>query len=224
MKETLTLYHGTFLKHVSNIIKDNYHITNSKNWMGRGAYFFLEDIFAFTWCVDLYKNEISSNFNKDDFINNMAILENSIEIDSERLLDLTYFKGQEIIDIAYKKLLSSKKYKLKLENASSNEKMAIIIEFLFEKVGFKSNYDAVKQIYRLHTRNYKDIFGNRERGIPQYQICIKNNNIIKSISIFKYDDKIDSYRERWKNMINDTTFQKIGEYTLDEYMYLDSNL
>ena len=102
--------------------------------------------------------------------------------------------------------------------------MAIIIEFLFEKVGFKSNYDAVKQIYRLHTRNYKDIFGNRERGIPQYQICIKNNNIIKSISIFKYDDKIDSYRERWKNMINDTTFQKIGEYTLDEYMYLDSNL
>lgn len=224
MKEILTLYHGTYLKNASSIIKDNYRIINNKNWMGRGAYFFYEDIFAFTWCVDLYKSEVSKSFDKKVFIRTMTILENRIEIESERLLDLTYFKGQEVIDIAYKKLLTNKKYKVNLENAEPREKMAIVIEFLFEKNGFKKNYDAIKQMYRLHTNNYINIFSNREKGIPQYQICVKNNNIIKNISIYKFDDKIESYRTRWENMINDTTFHKIGEYDFEEYSYGDNNI
>lgn len=225
MKQIITMYHGTFLKHVSDIIEHNYHITNSKNWMGRGAYFFLEDIFAFTWCLDLYRNEISQQFDEDDFKENMAILVNIAEIDSERILDLSYFEGQEIIDSAYKKLLSNKKYRKKLEEATQNQKMAIILEILFEKVGFKKNYDAVRQIYRLHVSNYNNIFSPREKGIPQHQVCIKNNSVIKNISVFKYEDKIETYKNKWKNMINDTTFRKIcGEYDSEEYTYLDNKI
>ena len=48
MVETI-VYHGTTTENAQNILKENFTIPKRINynyWLGRGVYFFLEDIFA----------------------------------------------------------------------------------------------------------------------------------------------------------------------------------
>lgn len=202
MVETI-VYHGTTTENAQNILKENFTIPKRINynyWLGRGVYFFLEDIFAFKWCIHEYKRIYKEEFSID-VASTMSIVESTLKYDENRLLDLTYFKGQCIFDEVYNGMLKSKKYAEELRK-NPNNIVCIVIEYMFEILEFNKFYDLVKQIYRVYKPNYSKIVNARERGIPQYQLCVKNNDIIKNRVIFNYIGNINNYKEQWDKLIN----------------------
>ena len=204
-------YHGTTTESAQNILKENFNMPQRKKynyWLGKGVYFFLEDIFAFKWCVHEYRRKYKKDFTKED-ADKMSILEVKLEYEDERILDLTYFKGQYIFDLVYKEILKSKKYSEELKCHPDNI-VCIVIDYMFEILNFYEFYDVVKQIYRINIKNYSGILQTRERGMPQLQICVKNLNIIKNRVIFDYIGNINNYIEQWNNLINAEPFINVN--------------
>lgn len=224
----LIVYHGTTTQNAQNILKENFIIPDKKNydnWLGRGAYFFLEDIFAFKWCVHEYKKIYNDDFTIEK-APMMSIIEAKLEYDENRILDLTYFKGQCLFDETYKGMLKSQKYCEEFEKYPKNI-VCIVIDYMFEILSFGRIYDAVKQIYRLYRSNYSGIINESERGFPQYQVCVKNNEIIKDRVIFDYVGNINNYIEQWNKLINVKPFYDVNivqeNVVTNEVIYYDDN-
>lgn len=204
-------YHGTTTENARKILKENFKIPqqNKMNyWLGKGAYFFLEDIYAFKWCVHEYKRIYRKEFTTDE-ANEMSIIEAKLEYDENRILDLTYFKGQRLFDEIYNKIIKSQKYSGELKKFPEYA-ACIVIEYMFDILNFYEFYDLVKQIYRINIDNYFGILTKRENGVPQYQICVKNNEIIKNRVIFNYIGNIDNYMKQWNTLINAKPFINVN--------------
>lgn len=202
MTET-TVYHGTTTENAQNILEKNFTIPKRKKynyWLGRGVYFFLEDIFAFKWCIHEYKRIYKKEFSIDE-ASTMSIVEATLEYDEKRLLDLTLFKGQSLLDKVYNEILKNKKYANELKKYPK-DRVCIVIEYMFEILGFNKYYDVVKQLYRVNIPNYSKLANAREQGVPQYQLCVKNTKIIKKRVIFDYIGNINNYIKQWNDLIN----------------------
>lgn len=204
----LTGYHGTTKENAENILNSGYKLSQKSNlWLGDGIYFFIEDIFSFKWCLSLHKNKIDK-YNKEDIIDKMAILKSEVQIEEERLLDFTLLSGQILFDKAYKRMKeSSLKFKEKLNNGKNVERL--VINYMFNEMNYIKKYDAIKQMYRLDRDNYKGILHESVRGIPQYQICIKNVNIITKSECIDFKYKYDEYIKTWDFLSNATGLIKL---------------
>lgn len=203
-------YHGTTTENAQKILKENFKIQKRnpyKYWLGEGIYFFLEDIYAFKRCVHEYKRIFGTEFSTED-AEKMSIIKSTINYENSRILDLTYLRGQAIIDKVYKGMLKSSKYS-KILQENRNNAICIVIEYMFKKLKFGKYYDLVKQIYRINIDNYNGISSNKEKGVPQYQLCVKKLDIIENNIIFNYVNNIDMYVKQWNMLINSVPFINI---------------
>lgn len=222
-------YHGTTTESAQKILKENFKIPEVKKlnyWLGKGAYIFLEDIFAFKWCVHEYKRIYKKEFTLAE-VNEMSIIEAKLEYDENRILDLTYFKGQSLFDETYNKILQSNKYSDELKK-NPNYAACIVIDYMFDVLNFYKYYDLVKQIYRINIENYFGVTTKRESGIPQYQLCVKNNKIVKDRVIFDYIGNINNYIEQWNKLINVKPFINVNiiqnnETNSQEIQYINTS-
>lgn len=221
-------YHGTTTENAQNILEKNFNMPTRKKygyWLGKGVYFFLEDIFAFKWCVHEYKKIYGDDFTTDN-ANMMSIIKATIEYDSDRILDLTYFKGQMIIDVTYKEMLKSKKFSKELLTHKGNT-VCIVMDYLFDILNFGEHYDLVKQLFRVNLESYDEIITSREKGLPQYQLCVKSIDIIKNRVIFDYIGNINNYIEQCNKLMNSEPFMNIvqdNSFKIQDIKYTnDSN-
>lgn len=220
-------YHGTTAENAQKILEENFKMPVRRKygyWLGKGVYFFLEDIFAFKWCLHEYRKIYGKDFTTDN-ANKMSIIETKIEYDGDRILDLTFFKGQIIIDTTYKKMQKSKKYSKELLTHKGNT-VCIVIDYLFNILNFGEYYDLVKQIYRINLESYDRIITAREKGLPQYQLCVKNIDIIKDRVIFNYIGNINNYIEQWNKLINTEPLVNIVQsntFEIQDIKYTDIN-
>lgn len=110
----MTGYHGTTVENSTKILSEGFKVLkNNKNlWLGFGVYFFLEEIYAFKWILDLYKNKNETtgfeNLNKE-----MVILKVNIDLKEDRLLDLATYEGKLLFDKTYNILKRSTNPKVK---------------------------------------------------------------------------------------------------------------
>lgn len=225
-------YHGTTNSNVSSILIDNFKISKQNNkelWLGKGAYFFIEDIYAFKWCLHEYKRIYNKEYEEIDFKKKMGIIEAELLLQKNKILDLTLFEGQRLFDYTYKEMNDNKEI-LDEEYAQflniPKYASCMVINYMFDILDFNLIYDAVKQLYRQNTYNYNNILDNREKGLPQYQICIKNQQVIGDKKIFDYHNKIQDYCKYWNDLIgskklipiygNKNITKKINMYRVQE--------
>ncbi len=118
-------YHGTLRKHDKSIRELGFKKSNN-GWLGEGVYFFQEDFeLALSWAKKKYKTQ------------HVAVIKNNIEVDEEKLLDISYplsdqskyyhSEREKFITMMKKKgfevcLESRKRYENELINLICNQK------------------------------------------------------------------------------------------------------
>lgn len=211
MIEKLNLYHGTWLDNYNSITNSGFSISTKNNlWLGDGIYFFYEDIYAFKWCVGIYTNK-KKVYDKEDIIKSTCILNCLADIDENRIFDLTYINNQIKFDYFYNKIKNMENKYSKLLTSGKNVQ-GVVLNFMFREYDeYKGKYDAVKQFYRLYRENYSNEFPPSIQGIPQYQLCIKNKDVIKKeITIIDVSSKYDEYIKNWNYLFNIKTLEELA--------------
>lgn len=94
-------FHGTSLKSANEILKSNFELSiGDVEWLGNGVYFFISGISskpenqAEKWAIV----EAWDNGTKTYKYNNYCVLKSIIDVDEDKLLDLTNEDGLEILD------------------------------------------------------------------------------------------------------------------------------
>lgn len=214
----MTGYHGTTVENSTKILSEGFKVLkNNKNlWLGFGVYFFLEEIYAFKWILDLYKNK-NETTGFENLSKEMVILKVNIDLKEDRLLDLATYEGELLFDKTYNILKRSTNPKVKEMLTDKKYVAAVVINYLFEKLNVGVRYDAVKEIYRINPKNYQYILIKPQLGVPQFQICVKNLAIIKNIEIMEYKDNIAYYLKSWSELISAQPLIKIKSQRNKQY-------
>lgn len=174
---TLTGYHGTHVKHVSDIISNGFNTTiRDDHWLGQGIYFFDNLDLAKWWAETKFKHDY----------NNVAAVIN-VEIDAlpEQILNLDSVVGMDYFFTELKKLLSSLNISLKFDLNKRTENFCWAIDLLKDHLGIGvviRSFLKKRPTYGKHdvSEFEKDFF-----PLPSYfmytetQLCVTNNNYIR---------------------------------------------
>jgi hypothetical protein len=173
-------YHGTFVKHVEDIVKNGFQPEYRPNhWLGQGTYFYSEKKLAH-WFIT--KNAVT-DYRKRSNDNDIAIIKVLIEEDNDNILNLDSPDG---IDSFYHHL--NEIYDELRHLTFSNDEhvnLCTVLDVLAEYHGWnviiktfekerKPTYGAVntyyfdKHVFPLNVK-YKET-----------QICIRNDNCVKN--------------------------------------------
>lgn len=167
------------------------------HWLGDGQYFFKHDFYAFRWIVIRYTNNFTNINTKK--INNIyqhyMILKAELELESERIYSLC----DPVKHINFMQLIELLEEKQEYSDRFKDKKIVdgVAINILFEDMNYNKDYDAIESNFPIKTQvEYR----TRLNSFAEYQICIKNSDIIKKIVQFNdeivpqnYLDTIDGY-------------------------------
>lgn len=167
------LYHGTNTESGKQIIDSQIMLpsTGSRHWLGDGIYFFRDSKHAYRWIlIEAEKKDLSNRLLK-----HFMIVEAEVNLEEDRLLDLDELENWEELNNV-KKMMKKTREKY---NSFSDDKFAdgFLINFMFEKLNYRDDYDAVKFTYGINS-DTNEFFRCK---MPQYQICIKNGDVIGEI-------------------------------------------
>lgn len=157
-------YHGTTLKNAKKILKSKEFIpsNNSKDWLGKGIYFYTNIEDAFKWR------------------NSEVVLHTVIKIKENEYLDIDSEKGNEIFNEILD--LFDNEYKGVMDTSDIQKNQCAIINAIWQantelKVITCKFPKTSRRIVTLHdAREYRQEF------------CVRNNENIKIISIIKRED------------------------------------
>ncbi len=164
--QIITCHHGTSRENSQQILKCNYFrlSDHEDDWLGKGIYFFENSIWYAAW----WAREIKK-YHKFD------VLEVELNIDNEKIFDLTNPDIVEILHRYGKYLLNRKKSsKSYAKNKPINDCM--VIDYIYNHV---KKFDMVKAIYD-DLNSYKTYYKTRVRP-HQIQLCLRNRDCVKKI-------------------------------------------
>ena len=118
---TIKGHHGTDINSCEAILESNYKISEGdQHWLGEGVYFFIEGLSTDT--INLAKKwaiaEAWDNDNKKYKYTELAVIESLIEVEEDKILDLTTEDGVKILSVCF--LIQKKRAKKirKIKNGS----------------------------------------------------------------------------------------------------------
>ncbi len=151
--------HGTSLIAGKSILQTNFEIsTNLDEWLGDGAYFFVEginnkiELLAKKWASCQSWNNVSKSYTFNEF----CVIKSKIEVEDDFFLDLTTSDGVEVLEYIIDKFIdkiSSLNKKLNfldgmLINLARNEN---ILKISSVKGNFYIKFTK-ERVYRIHLR------------------------------------------------------------------------
>lgn len=204
--EILTGYHATKKKNEKGILRDGFKISNSDNfhhWLGSGIYFWEDSYYAVEWnMIDLEKNGILTQKN---MLEKYIIFKATIKTEKNKIINLSSPRGTIMFEKFKKDVMNS-------ANTEQRERLRKINDDIFW-VNFMSKKGLFDK-YNIIIANYNKIInkGNNNKAdfikYEQTQICVKSNNFIENVSIFKNTKEIkDLYKIIKENRKN----QKVKE-------------
>lgn len=209
-KMTIDIYHGSNRYRGVKILNNDGSIISrgDNHWLGDGLYFFTDAVYSYKWIMDMYKKRYKQPSVKyEELIDKYLILEGNMDVNSDRVFDLTNPEHKILFDFTLKRM----KAKRKIPNSKMPE--GTVINYMFEELDYKEKFDAVKALFLLNPQKYK--FNNRLGHMPQKQICIRNREMVKNIKEYDFKSKIVAYDFTINNMYYDNI---ITESTT-EYKY-----
>lgn len=209
-KMTIDIYHGSNRSRGEKILNNDESIISrgDNHWLGDGLYFFTDAVYSYKWIIDMYKKRYTpSSLKYEQLIDKYLILEGNMDVNSERVFDMTKLEHKILFDFTLKEM----KAKRKIPNSEMPE--GTVINYMFEELHYKEKFDAVNALFLFNRQKYK--FRNRLGYMPQRQICIRNREMVKDIKEYDFKSKVVSYDSIIYNMYYDNI---IIEST-DEYKY-----
>jgi len=170
---TYTAYHATDKKKVQSILDNNFiYNYHDDHWLGNGVYFFLDAGLAYQWA----ENPPTDKYGQ---IENPAIIQAEIEIDSDHVADLRnlddYNYAKQAFD-AYLKKMSKKK-------SAGGLSMATLRCGFFD--WFVEEYDVYCVIAYLDERKslpvyteHGDVFKKFKIPYLEVQMCVSQSSCI----------------------------------------------
>jgi hypothetical protein len=193
------VYHGTNKERGARILKNKIMevSTGDKHWLGDGSYFFEEDFYSYKWIEDMCKNRYPDQPLEEALEANYQVLSANIVTERSRILDLTKAEYKILYDEVYNELDKMKEYSKRFKVKEIAE--GIVLNYMFNELSFGDDYDAVQAIFMLNSKNYKQVH-SRIGYMPQKQVCVKNQGIVKDIKDYEYAMNIPKYRELIENL------------------------
>lgn len=178
------MYHGTEKKRGDRMLalqKMNASVSDDRrqHWLGDGIYLYREMFYAFRWIELMYKEYFGDGDIRENLLEKYSILSVEIEYNPDRIFNLDnpehYIVFKEMEKVYRKKSAFSSKIK-KYEYSDG-----VIINILFKNLKYGENYDAVEATFP--TFELSDTLTNKSRikSLNEYQLCIKNDRIIRKI-------------------------------------------
>ncbi len=189
-------FHGTNNKNAKGILLKNKFNPSSgdKHWLGDGVYFYAESVYAYRWVADIFKYKKKGlPLNLTNLKRFYTIICVNIELENERIFDLTTFEHHDLYDSvleSIKKVYSDQPHR---QNEPISE--GVILNLMFNNLRFSDDFDIVINVYYNKFHRYQNLDGYKPKqsGLPEKQICVKNATIIKNIN--EITDK-----ELWKKI------------------------
>lgn len=188
------LYHGTEINR-GKLMISNGKMNSSvgdKHWLGNGSYFYEEDFYAYKWIRDMYK-DIHKKYPEDvkDLFNEYQILIGKANVNFSRIFNLNGAKHKIEYDKVYEKCIQKKEYSKRFSQEEMPE--GVILNIMFEYMGYNEEFDVVVATFTLRKKNYKGI-KMRLNYMPEKQICFKNLEVIKPEKFYPCEDKIEEFQ------------------------------
>lgn len=191
-----TVYHGSNKIRGKEILekKEMPFSRGDSHWLGDGAYFFVEDFYAYKWIVDMFNARYTDDedFNYERLIKKYLILKGKLNVDKERVYDLTRSEHKILFDITLKEIRNKRKA------PKGKPPEGVVLNYMFEELGYIKRFDLVRALFTLNKHKYK--FKNRLGYMPQEQICIKNKKVVHYIEEYNFRTKLETFNFLLNNM------------------------
>ena len=199
------MYHGTSVEFGKKILIEQKMRPSrgDDQWLGDGQYFFRNDFYAFRWIVIKYTEGFKNNNTKkiELIYDHYMILKADINLNPDRVYSLydpiAHANYMNLLDLLQEKQEYSEKYK--------NKEIVdgVVINILFTRMGYGKRYDAVEAMFNISTKSKRK---TRFNSFSEYQVCIKNSDIIKRIVKFNNENVPEQYIKT----LNDYNIIKFG--------------
>lgn len=179
-----TLFHGSNRSRGETILQKQqmFVTTGSKHWLGDGSYFFTEDLYSYKWIVDMFKKRHQIELNYEVLYSHYIIVKTLISIPKVRVFDLTKAEHKIMFDKVNKLMIDKKRVR------ESEYAEGVVLNYMFNELDFGRDYDLVKSIFIINKNRYTNV-RSRIGYMPQEQICIKNLNVVDSISEYDFSER-----------------------------------
>lgn len=176
MTLSIEAFHGTSLESAKEIEASNYRESDRDDeWLGKGIYFFVDGISdPLTNAIDWAIAQAWDNAEKIYKYKEFAVLKSTVEVDENRLIDLTSQEGLRNFNSA--KLLLLKEI---FKGFASEELKEMSVEThsckVFNFIVAKFNAHAVK--HNLYINNKKGRRMNLKSNVPNTTVlCVRREN------------------------------------------------
>jgi hypothetical protein len=218
-------YHGTtlnsgnlFLKNqevILSLCRDPQSRKFYDLWLGDGFYLYEEAFYAFKWIAQKAYNNNQESYSNID-LDNYLILNVFCNFIPRRIYDLRKLEHRQYFDLVMSRIINNRIPGEFIPKGKIPD--GVVINYLFEKMNYKTKYDLVCNSYMINRKNYDNIENTKIPGLYQLQYCIKNSSIINKIESFNFNEYIDEYIDMWKTLFPETKpFGNTEEsiYTID---------
>jgi hypothetical protein len=184
-------YHGTEQANCESILQDGFRPSSGeRHWLGDGVYFFTEAFYAYKWRYDKCQADAEERGGKPKL--DCYIIKAQIHTSEERVFDLTKF----IHHYEFQEWLE------KIETLKPRSRWArkavpegVVLNYLFNESGdkeYREQYDVVKAMFQWPSTAYRPDGAKLPPGLPQMQLCVKNERTpsgeltIQDIAVYDY--------------------------------------
>lgn len=174
-------YHGTTVDIADKFLKTGlmHPSIGDDHWLGDGVYFYTYEEYAFRWILIKYTNNFSNEYKSDysKIFKNYSILAVDIS-ENARIWDLDKIQNKTFLIQARNEICQKMKYSKRFTKLKDNLSDGIIINILFEEMGFDSEYDVVTATFPISYCFEQ----SRLAYLPEMQVCVRNVTVIQNIS------------------------------------------
>lgn len=150
-----------------------------QHWLGDGIYLYKELIYAFRWITLMYKERFGDSDAEENLLKKYSILDVDIEYNPNRILNLD--NPEHFMVFKKTEMACKKKSAFSSKLAEYEYTDGVIINIMFKNLQYGEKYDAVEAVFPICDVSDSLACSSRIRSINEYQICIKNDKIIKNV-------------------------------------------
>lgn len=192
------MYHGTEKERGDRILAEqkmpvSVSSDRKQHWLGDGIYLYREMIYAFRWIMLMYRERYAEE--KETLLKKYSILAVDIEYNPNRIFNLDnpehYMVFKKTTD-AYKQksAFSSKLQKLEYTDG-------VILNIMFKNLKYGEFYDAVEATFPICDFGEAATSKSRINTVSEYQMCVKNDGIIRKIENVTDSINLGEYQRRF---------------------------
>ncbi|HEF5710462.1 hypothetical protein V2151_28595 [Bacillus cereus] len=206
-----TLFHGSNRARGEKMIsKQIMEISRGKShWLGDGSYLFVEDFYSYKWILDMFKERHNLPEDYSNVIKHYLILTAKVCTEKSRVFDLTKAEHKMLFDKVHKEL------RIRAKIADKDMAEGVVLNYMFNTLNYAKMYDMVRAIFNINEKKYVG-FKTRQGHMPQEQVCIKNQNIVKDVEEYNCKDRVETFEILINDMYYDKNKVKPNTYNMNK--------